>query len=145
MFELIPFDSPRGISAFDPFRVFDEMERSFFGSAPASAHLGFRTDVSDVGDAFRLEAELPGFKKEDINVEINDEVLTISAERKSEANDEQPNYVKRERYYGSYKRSFDISGINADSIDAQYTDGVLVLNMPKKVPAVPESRKLEIR
>ncbi|MDY4223596.1 MAG: Hsp20/alpha crystallin family protein [Candidatus Limivicinus sp.] len=146
MFELIPFDRRNhSVSAFDPFRAFDDMERSFFRDVPSIA--SFRTDVTDTGDAYKLEAELPGFKKEDIKIDVEDDCLTISAERKvdEDKKDEKNNFVKRERYYGSYSRSFDVSGINIDGIEASYTDGVLTLTMPKKAAEIPASRRLEIK
>ena len=144
MFELIPFGrNIRSVATYDPFRSFEEMERSFFGNA--SAVSGFRTDVSDVGDAYKLEAELPGFNKDDINIDIENDCLTISAERKSETKDEKTNFVKRERFYGSYSRCFDVTGINTDAIEAAYKDGVLTLTMPKKAAEVPASRRLEIK
>ena len=66
MFELIPFDRTiRHMTNFDPFRELDNMERSFFGNG--SVVSAFRTDVSDTGDAFKLEAELPGFSKESVS------------------------------------------------------------------------------
>lgn len=146
MFELIPFDRHiRNVSSFDPFRAFDELERSFFdSSAMVSA---FKTDVTDTGDAYKLEAELPGFKKEDIKLDVENDCLTISAERKldNDEKDKKDNFIKRERFYGSYRRSFDVSGINVDGIEAEYTDGVLILNMPKKVETVPAARRLEIK
>ena len=145
MFELIPFDRRgRNVSVYDPFRAFDELERSFFGNG-ANAVSAFRTDVTDTGDAYKLEAELPGFKKEDIKIDVENDCLTISAERKVHNEDKKPNFVKRERFYGSFSRSFDVSGINVDGIEAAYTDGVLTLNMPKKVETVPASRRLEIK
>ena len=55
------------------------------------------------------------------------------------------NYVKRERYYGSYTRSFDVSAVEVDKIDAEYSDGVLKLTMPKKAALIPASRRLEIK
>ena len=144
MFELIPFDHhSRGMSAFDPFRMFDEMDRHFMTGAPAVT--AFRTDVIDTGDAFKLESELPGFNKEDIKIDIENDCLTISAERKADNKKEKDNYIKRERFYGSFSRSFDVSGINVDGIEAAYNDGVLTLNMPKKVETVPPSRRLEIK
>ena len=145
MFELIPFDR-RGhnVSVYDPFRAFEDLERSFFGSSPAAVS-AFRTDVTDIGDAYKLEAELPGFRKEDIQLDVENDCLTISAERKLDNEDKKPNFVKRERFYGSYSRSFDVSGINVDGIEAAYVDGVLTLTLPKKVETVPASRKLEIK
>ena len=53
--------------------------------------------------------------------------------------------LKRERFYGSYSRSFDVTGIDVDHIEASYTDGVLTLNMPKKKEEIPASRRLEIK
>lgn len=144
MFELIPFDRHiRHLASFDPFREMEELERSFWGSGRSVN--AFRTDVVDAGDAYRLEAELPGFSKDDIKLDIENDVLTISAEHSYDNKDEKPNYVKRERFYGSYSRSFDLSGINADGIEAAYRDGILSLTMPKKVEVKPASRRLEIQ
>ena len=144
MFELIPFDRHiRSAASFDPFRMLDEMDRRLMTSVPAVT--AFRTDVLDTGDAFKLESELPGFKKEDIKIDIENDCLTISAERKSETKDEKDNYVKRERVYGSFSRSFDVSGITVDGIEAAYTDGVLTVTLPKKAAEIPASRRLEIK
>ena len=144
MFELIPFDRTiRHMTNFDPFRELDNMERSFFGNG--SVVSAFRTDVSDTGDAFKLEAELPGFSKDDIKIDIENDCLTISAERKFDDEDKKKNFVKRERFYGSYSRSFDVTGIDTDAIEASYNDGVLILTMPKKKAEVPASRRLEIK
>ena len=137
MFEIMPFDRRS-------YREMQEMQRAFWGDQPAVT--GFRTDISETNDAYKLEAELPGFAKEDIKVDIDDDTLTIKAEH-SEQNDEQNDageYVRRERYYGSYSRSFNVSEIDVDGISAAYENGILTLNMPKKVPVNPESRHLEI-
>ena len=146
MFELIPIDRRNHrVTTYDPFRAFDEMERAFFGDSQQPSVLSFRTDVKDTGDAYKLEAELPGFKKEDIKIDIEDDCLTISAERSLNKDEEKPNFIKRERFYGSYSRSFDVSGIDVDKISAAYTDGVLTLDLPKKVETAPASRRLEIQ
>ena len=128
MFELIPFGGRR-VNVYDPFRALDEMERNFFGNEHHSVVSAFRTDVIDTGDAYKLDAELPGFKKEDIKIDVENDVLTISVERKLDEEEKKQNFVKRERFYGSYSRSFDVSGINVDGIQAAYNDGVLT--MPK--------------
>ena len=146
MFELIPFDRHiRSAASFDPFRMLDEMDRRLMTSVPAVT--AFRTDVLDTGDAFKLECELPGFKKEDIKIDIENDCLTISAEHKSEKKEEneKKNFVKRERFYGSFTRSFDVSGINVDNIEAGYNDGVLTVTLPKKAAEIPASRRLEIK
>ncbi len=136
------------LSAFDPFRELDELERAFFGNnSPAVTKAAFSTDIKDAGDHFVLEADLPGVKKEDIKLELTDNVLTITAERHSEyeETDKKHNFVRCERTYGSYQRSFDTSGINSDEIDAEFTDGVLKLTLPKVKEVKPESRRLEIK
>ena len=130
------------VSNFNPFHDFDELERAFFSDNALSE---FKTDIQEDGDNFVLEADLPGFKKEDIQIDVENEVLTISAKRSEEKKDEKHNVVKRERFYGSFSRSFDVSGINVDGIEAAYTDGVLTLTMPKKQELLPVSRRLEIK
>lgn len=157
MFEIRPFE--RRSEVYNPFREFDELEKAFFGDDffPMMAmpmhrgrHRGslaeFRTDIRDTGDSYLLEADLPGFNKEDINIEFDDDVMTIKAERHSnhEEKDERGNYVRCERSYGSYQRSFDLSGINTEGMKASYDNGVLQLTLPKKEEPVSTSRRLEI-
>ena len=142
MFELMPFGYRR-VSAYNPFRDFEEMSRSFWDNNNVSA---FRTDITEKDGKYILEADLPGFKKEDISVDIDKDCLTITAEHKSEEKEENADsYIRRERYYGSYTRSFNVKGIDAEAITAAYNDGVLTLTMPKKEPEVPAARRLEIK
>lgn len=135
------------LSAFDPFRELDELERAFFGDQRNTKFAAFSTDIKDNGDHFTLEADLPGVKKEDIKLDLTDNVLTITAERHSEyeENDKKHHYVRCERSYGSYQRSFDTSGIDTDKIDAEFVDGVLKLTLPKIKEVKPETKRLEIR
>ncbi len=144
MFELTPFVKRNNAAVYDPFRLFDEMERNFFKGTSIGE---FRADIRDTGDAYELEADLPGVKKEDIQVELDNNYLTISAERHAEKDekDKKGNYVRRERSYGSYSRSFDVTGVQTDQITAEYTDGVLKLRLPKKQESLPTTRRLEIR
>lgn len=142
MFELMPFGYRR-VPAYNPFRDFEEMSRSFWDNNNVSA---FRTDITEKDGKYILEADLPGFKKEDISVDIDKDCLTITAEHKSEEKEENADsYIRRERYYGSYTRSFNVKGIDTEAITAAYNDGVLTLTMPKKEPEVPAARRLEIK
>ena len=142
MFELMPFGYHR-VSAYNPFRDFEEMSRSFWDNNNVSA---FRTDITEKDGKYVLEADLPGFKKEDISVDIDKDCLTITAEHNSEEKEENADsYIRRERYYGSYTRSFNVKGIDTEAITAAYNDGVLTLTMPKKEPEVPAARRLEIK
>ncbi|MBS1401523.1 MAG: Hsp20/alpha crystallin family protein [Oscillospiraceae bacterium] len=144
MFEIMPFDRRSyRMSTYNPFREMQEMEKRFWGDSVSNS---FRTDITETNDAYKLEADLPGFKKEDIKVDIDDDILVIKAEHSEDKDEKNDNgdYIRRERYYGSYTRSFNVSEINVDGITAAYENGVLTLTMPKKAPVKPESKHLEI-
>lgn len=140
----MPFERNNNRTVFNPFKELNELEKAFFGNNSIAE---FKTDIRDTGSAYELEADLPGFKKEDIHIDLEGDYLTISASRNDskEEKDEKGNYVRRERCYGSFTRSFDISGIKADEITAEYSDGVLKLNMPKREEIKPTSRRLELK
>ena len=140
---LLPFfGRNNGISEFNPFREFDEIERAFFGSVST----GFKTDIKDNGSEYILEADLPGFEKEDIKIDISDNCMTITAEKKSESEekDDKGNFVRRERSYGAVKRCFDTSGIDVEKLKASYKNGVLKLVMPKQAQVTPPTKRIEI-
>ena len=141
MFGMIPFE--RNNDNF--FDIFDNFERKFFGNSSAALP-DFRTDIRDAGDKFVLEAELPGFQKEDIDIQLSDNNLTITAKHQtaSEEKDKGGNYIRRERSWGSYSRSFDVSDIDTTQIKAGYQNGVLTLNLPKRTETVPSSRTVTI-
>ena len=94
-----------------------------------------------------LEAELPGFDKSDIKLDINGNYLILSAEHNTESEDKSKNgnYICRERSFGSYQRSFDISAVKADEINAEYKNGVLTVALPKKTESSPGIKRLEIK
>lgn len=144
MFELRPYRRLNS-EAYNPFREIEDFERRFFGE-PFFRSGEFRTDITDEGDNLVLEADLPGFDKNDIHLDLSDDTLTINAERHSEheQKDKKDKYLRLERSYGKYSRQFDMSGINADGIRAKYENGVLKLTLPKKQKAVPEAKRLEI-
>lgn len=145
MFELTPFARRHnGMVNYNPFRELEDLEKNFFSGMRMPE---FKTDIQDKGDHYLLKADLPGFDKEDIHIDMDDQQLTIQAQRHSEyeQQDEKDKFVRCERSFGSYCRSFDISGIQSDQITAFYADGVLSLKMPKKEGGVPNHRRLEIQ
>lgn len=101
-------------------------------------------DVSETDDAYLVRAEMPGVRKEDIDITLEDGVLTLSAERKSESEArEGERLIRREVRYGKYLRSLRLGvPIDEDRIKASYADGVLALNLPKSEAAKP--RKIEV-
>lgn len=145
MFDLIPMSGhERSI-----WNYFDNLERNFFQNAFPSFATGDvqpRTDVTDEGDRYLLSAEFPGFNREDINIGLDGNMLTISATRKEENEEKKDNYIRRERRMGAYSRSFDISGIDTEAINAKYENGVLKLELPKKqATPLPPARQIEIQ
>ena len=151
MFEMTRRNNNHMVNSYNPFRAMEELEKNFFGSPFGSFFTNpdiaeFKTDISDEGDHYLLEADLPGFDKKDIKLDISGDVLTLSAERHSkvEDKDSKGKMVRVERSYGSYERQFDVSGVDTEHIKAKYDNGVLELTMPKKTVALPESRHLEI-
>ena len=140
------------VSYTDPFDLMNRMFGDLWNEDPFNAGLacttGMKTDVLDEGDHYLLEAELPGFNKEDIHVDLKDDVLTVSASHNEESDDKDKkgNYVRRERRYASYSRSFKVNDLNTEDIDASYTNGVLSIKIPKK-EALPEKelQKIEVK
>ena len=101
-----------------------------------------RTDVKENEEDYELDISLPGFKKEDISVELKDGTLIIQAKH-TEENDKKDEksgkYIRKERYYGSCSRSFYVGeGVRQEDIHAQYENGVLKLVVPKVDPKAPE-------
>ena len=141
MFGMIPFERNDN----NIFDLFDNFQKQFFRNSNATLP-AFRADIRDLGDKFVLEAELPGFNKEDISLDLKEGILTIKAEHKE--NDEQKNnqgeYIRRERRYGSFARSFDVSGIDESGITAAYNNGILEVTLPKQAPVVPQARQITI-
>ena len=138
MFELTPYSTRR--SVYDPFNMFNE----FFGDSSSSV-MELRTDITDRGDSFVLEADLPGFRKEDIDLDVKDGVLTISAKHQADDRTAADNYICRERRTGSFSRSFTLDGIQEDAIRASYQDGVLELILPKRQEVLPQCHKIQIQ
>lgn len=101
-------------------------------------------DVIESKDSYKVNAELPGFKKDDIHVSINAGVLSINAENKSSHEEkEDGRVVRQERRYGQYIRSVQLGNdVDDSNIDAQYKDGILTLVLPKKEEARP--KKIEV-
>ena len=138
-----------GMNAYNPFQALDNFERDFFsepfGSFFDSRDLThFKTDITDEGDNFLLEADLPGFDKKDIQLNLNGDILTIQAQRQSKVDEKDDKVIRMERSFGTYTRQFNVDQIDTANIKAAYTDGVLSVTLPKKTPAQPESRTLQI-
>ena len=128
---------------FDPFRMMADMEREFFGDRRTGS---FSTDIRETDTEYVLEADLPGFSKEDIHVDISQDTLTISAERHSqhEDKDKRGSYIRCERSYGTFERSFSLEGVDTDAIKASFTNGVLTLTDVNGAQSTAEGETLHL-
>jgi HSP20 family protein len=89
-------------------------------------------DIREDKDSFVVHAEIPGMKLEDIDIELSGDSLTIRGERKLESEEKKENYVRVERRYGSFLRTFNIGcPIQSEKVEAQYKDGILSIVLPK--------------
>lgn len=128
-----------GESLFD--RFFDDsLEKEFFGTHNPlygkHAKNLMKTDVKDVNDHYEVAVDLPGFQKDEVNVELENGYLTISAAKgldKDEKEKDTGKYIRRERYAGAVSRSFYVGEhIQQEDIHAKFEDGILKLTVPKK-------------
>ena len=100
-------------------------------------------EVEEIENQFMIHFEVPGLKQEELDIEINQNVLTVSGERKREKSETEKTYHYSERAYGKYKRSFTLPNkVDTGSIEAQHADGILTLTLPKK--AQPQAKKISI-
>lgn len=108
----------------------------------------FNTDLPAVNikeneKDFELELAMPGMKKDDFNVEVDDGVLTISSEVNNEDETREENYTRKEFSYASFRRSFTLpETVDEDNINASYVDGILRLTLPKKEEALPKPKRM---
>ena len=145
MFDIMPFERNNNRTVFNPFKELNELEKAFFGNNSIAE---FKTDIRDTGSAYELEADLPGFKKDELSLELKDGYLVITAAKgldKDEKEKKSGKYIRRERYAGSMTRSFYVGeDIKQEDIHAKYEDGVLKLTIPKEEKKVPKEEKTYI-
>lgn len=131
-----------------PWGLEEEFSRFFedFGNGQGFIEEGFTPaiDIRETDDAYIVEADVPGMKKEDVHIEVNDDVLTIKGERKSEHEEKRKDYHRIERQSGSFRRTITIpGGFKYDAVDAKFEDGVLRVTLPKHEDAKP--RRIEVK
>ena len=138
----------------DPFREFSQMRETMnqaFGETPLGRREeGFLTpawvpavDVYETPETIVLKAELPGVNREDIDIQVEQNVLTLKGERKDDPQIKQENYYRVERQFGAFLRSFSLPrAVAADRIQATMRDGVLEIHLPKQTEAMPKRIKV---
>jgi HSP20 family protein len=143
------------LTEFHPFRgvpsLQSQINRLFDGAFDRSSDEGNLTPWAPAVDIFETEhnlivkADLPDVKPEELDIRVENNILTIRGERKFEKKVNENNYLRVERSYGSFSRSFSLSNtVNTESIQAEYKNGVLTLSIPKREEAKPKQIKVRV-
>lgn len=150
MFGLTPYHSRRNQMqnrAYNPFDL-DRVFESFFNDSVFPSYFRqsglMKVDIRDEGDAYLLEADLPGVKKDQVNIDIEDGNLTISVNQEEETEEKRENYICRERRASALRRSFSLDNIDSDKISAKMENGLLMLRLPKLEPNKPSGRRVDV-
>jgi HSP20 family protein len=145
MANLDRWDSFRGIS---PDSQLNRLFSDFFGHATQEQNLTTwapAVDIYEGENELVVKADLPGVKPEELDIRVENNILTIRGERKFDKKLDEKNYLRVERAYGSFARSFSLANtVNTDAIKADYKDGVLTLSVPKREEAKPKQIKVNV-
>lgn len=140
MYDLLPF----GTGESDFARYLDDLEKGLLHGM-SSLFSPLKADIADHGSYYTLKAELPGFTKDEVEVILNGRTLTVSAKQDRIIEEENGDFLRKERKLGSLSRSFDMTGIQTNQITADYRNGILELTLPKETPAADTFRKIDIK
>lgn len=144
MFRIVPYNKrPSGLFPHN----FDDLFENFFDVNFADSIRNgsdFKVDMRETDNSYLIEADLPGVDKGSIDVDYENNYLTIKATRKSETNNTKDNFVRKERLYGEFRRSFYVDNVDEHGIDATFDNGVLSVILPKKHTGI-YKKKINIR
>ncbi|AXG72744.1 Hsp20/alpha crystallin family protein [Flavobacterium arcticum] len=124
--------------------IMDEIFKDWAGGTQMVNKIVPPVNIKETDKAFSVALMAPGFKKEDFTIEVDNELLTISSELKSENTEqEEGKFTRREFSYSSFKRAFTLpESVNTENVNAAYTDGILTIILPKKEEALPKAKRL---
>lgn len=124
---------------------FDDEFPSLFTDEVYSLSRAMRADIHETEDSYIVEIEAPGLKKEQIDVRLESNILTITAKHEQQGEDNRKNYIRRERRLGQISRSFHVQDVQEDAISAHYDNGMLCVALPKINKSHPEGgRRIEL-
>jgi HSP20 family protein len=133
-----------GFNLLDNF--FNELPTFFKDDFGTRAQGFIPVNVKETKDAYQLEVVAPGFEKSDFNINLEKNMLTVSAERKSETDNKDEKQVRKEYSYHSFKRSFTIDEkVDSEKIEAKYVNGVLTLNLPRKEEVKASAKEISVK
>ncbi len=126
---------------------FEDFFNDFRVATPNTITGMMKTDIKETDTSYKLAIELPGYDKDNIKVSIDDGYLVIEAETKKETEekDNTDKFLRRERYYGTMKRSYYIGNVDIDEVKGSFDKGILHLEVPKEIKKIPEKKYLELK
>lgn len=132
MFGMVPFRNNKMQQRENLFDI-ESMFSDFFNDSfmGLSGMNSMKADIKETEKEFIVEAEIPGVSKEDIKLELKDDRLTIAVEKNEESKEERDNYIRKERRYGSFSRSFYVENVKNEEVTAKYENGILSIVLPK--------------
>lgn len=150
MFGLVPFNRRANEIAtrndpFDFVSIFDNFFNDSFTPGFFTATPSIKADIKETDKEIIIEADMPGVKKEDIKLDLRDGILTIGVEQNEQAEEKKENYIRKERRYGSYSRSFRVDNVKQENVSAKYNDGVLTVSLPKQEEEKPKSHRIDVQ
>lgn len=146
MFDLVPFRNElgRGRGFWDVDNIFDNFfkDSMFPGIYFNSGYM--KVDIRENDKEYVLDAELPGINKQDIQLDIDNNFLTISVNQNEEVKEENEKYIRKERRMSAMKRNFALDNVLTDQVTAKFEDGILTIRLPKKEVGITTNKRIEI-
>lgn len=112
----------------------DDFFNDDFALMPKDKGLDMKCDIYEKDGRVNIELDIPGLKKENIKIDVEDGILTVEATKEQETEEKDKNYFRKERSYGMVKRQFNVGNISENDINANFNDGVLSISFPKEEP-----------
>ena len=149
MFGLTPYNRrnsevQRARNGLDMSAWFDNFFNDSFFPFAYSNNIGMKVDIKENDKNYVVEAELPGVNKDEINVELRDDRLTIMVQRDESNEEESDNYIRKERRNSSMSRSFYVSGVKPEDVNAKFDNGVLTISLLKTEDQKKKQHRIDI-
>lgn len=149
MFDIVPFSRrnsviPKTSDLFDIEGIFENLFNDRFFPSMYKNSSQMKVDIKENDQAYVIEAELPGVQKDEMTIQIDEDRLSISVQKKEQKDEESDNYIRRERSYSAMTRSFAIANVDIDKANAKFENGLLVIDLPKRQEQVIKGKQLQI-
>ena len=133
------------ITRWDPFRLIEEQVAGGRKESLTAGAFVPPVDIYEDEHSIQLKLEVPGVEEKDLNIKVENNILTVSGERKFDTDEKQENFRRVERRYGSFTRSFTLSSkVNSEDVSADYSNGVLKIKLGKRAEAKPKQIKVNV-